>query len=174
MGTRVQSKAYMITWYGPFHNTEEVEEWEYKQNINFNLYLLQGKRKYAKAYSYYCGQTKRSVSIRFKDKNHCICQIPNQLNIWVGTFDNHFKLEDINIAENLLIYLLSSGIGDSQLLNERSLNFQSSNNVCLLNKWRNPNNYKQPENPIKAALPEIAIYNAENDVVKISKRLHYL
>ena len=174
MGTKIQSKAYMITWYGPFHNIEEVEEWEYKQSTNFNLYLLQGKRKNAKTYSYYCGRTKRSASTRFKDKNHCICQIPNQLNIWVGSFENRLKIEDINIAENLLIYLLSSEISDSQLLNERSLNFQSSNNVCLLNKWYNPNNYTQPKNPIKSALPEIVIYNTENDAVKISKRLHYL
>lgn len=167
-------KTYVVVWYGPFHSIEEVQEWEYSQNVNYHLYLLQGKRKSAKNYSYYCGQTKRYINERFKDKYHRIYQIPNQLNIWIGTFNNRFKIEDINIAENLLIYLLTINIGEPQLLNERSLYFQSQNNICLLNQWRNPYSCRQPENSIKMLLPDVVVYNAITDEMKISKRLRSL
>ena len=167
---KTQLKAYMISWYGPFHSIEEVKEWE-KSNSSSNLYLLQGKRKSAKLFSYYCGQTKRDATTRFKDKYHCIRQMPNQLNIWIGTFTHRFKTEDINVVENLLIHLLSLGINEMQLLNERNLYFQSQNSVFLQNQWHNPNFHKQPDDTIKLALPEMTVYDATNNALKISKRL---
>ena len=43
-------KVYLIKWVGPF-SYDELYNWEKKwlenNNENFNLYLLQGKRKYA-------------------------------------------------------------------------------------------------------------------------------
>lgn len=167
-------KTYLITWYGPFHNIEEAKECEQKSNTNSNLYLLQGKRKNARLFSYYCGKTERSATIRLKDKYHHVCEIQNHLNIWVGVFDNRFKIEDIGIAENLLIHSLSNRISEPQLINERGLNFNYSNSVCLISQWRNPKLYRQPENSIKLALPEVIVYNAVTGEVKISKRLHYL
>ena len=66
-------KVYLIKWVGPF-SYEELYNWEKdwleNNNENFNLYLLQGKRKYARKFSYYCGQTNRCVYKRLKDKDH--------------------------------------------------------------------------------------------------------
>ena len=166
-------KTYIISWYGPFHSIDEVKEFEQNQSINSTLYLLQGKRKHTKFFSYYCGKTERSASIRLKDKFHCICEIPNHLNIWIGIFDNRFKVEDINIAENLLIYLLSNSINENYFINDRSKNFTSPNSVCLINRWHNHKHYKQPENSIKLEIPEIVVYNAKTSVVKVSKRLRF-
>lgn len=167
-------KNYIVSWYGPFHDVEELKEWEFSQRLNFCLYLLQGKQKNARNYSYYCGQTKRNVFERFKDKYHRINQIPNHLNIWIGTFDNRFKTEDINIAENMFIYLLSVGISETQLLNERSLYLKSQNSVCLICKWYNPKLYRQPEYSLKLILPEVTVYFADTDEIKVSKKLRSL
>ena len=47
-------KVYLIKWVGPF-SYDELYNWEKKwlenNNENFNLYLLQGKRKYARKFS---------------------------------------------------------------------------------------------------------------------------
>ena len=166
-------KTYIISWYGPFHSIDEVKEFEQNQNITSNLYLLQGKRKHAKFFSYYCGKTERSASIRLKDKFHCICEIPNHLNIWIGVFDNSFEVEDVHIAENMLIYLLSNSINENYFINDRSKNFTSPNSVCLINRWHNHKHYKQPENSIKLEIPEIVVYNAGTGDVKVSKRLRF-
>ncbi|WP_373835880.1 hypothetical protein [Bacteroides heparinolyticus] len=168
------SKAHVITWYGPFCKIEEVEEWERSQKMNFHLYLLQGKQRSAKKYSYYCGKTERSISARFRDKDHNIHRLKSNLHIWIGAFDNRFKIEDISIIENLLIYLLADGINEAQLMNKNNLDFISPNNICLFNKWHNPNSYKHPDNPIKSALPEVVVYDAVKDRVKVSKKLHAL
>ncbi len=51
-------KIYLIKWVGPFSSYEDLYEWEKNRLDNnadsFNLYLLQGKRKYARKYTYYC------------------------------------------------------------------------------------------------------------------------
>ena len=171
---KVLLKAYIVSWYGPFHCIEEMEEWQ-RQNadIDCRLYLVQGKKPNAKSYSYYCGQTIRTVFQRFKDKNHHINEIPNRRSIWVGAFENRHNKEDIDIAENMFIYLLSCGIKEKQCLNRQSLYFfQQDYNALLISKWHNPGLNRQPECSIKLLLPEVVAYFAETDEVKIAKKLH--
>lgn len=175
MGTiKSTSRMYLIDWYGPFHCVEEVSEWEQEQGLSFHLYLLQGKKRNAKNYSYYCGQTNRSVAARFKDKQHPINQLSNQLNIWIGAFASRPTKEDIDIAENLLICILSAKVDETRLLNKQGLRFQSCYNVCLIPRWSNPQRYKLPCSSIKSVFPQITFYNSEDDEIKFSQKLRLL
>ncbi len=168
-------KSYSVKWYGPFHSISDVEDWEQEENISYHLYLLQGKRRNAKNYSYYCGRTGRSCSRRFKDKYHHINEIPQQQNIWVGRFTNRFNGEDIKVAENLLIHTLARKVNETQLINKVSLDFQSmEKNICMVIQWSNPRLNKQPENSIKTMFPDVIVYDSDNDEIKVSKKLHLL
>lgn len=167
-------KTYIVSWYGPFHSIDEMAEWERLQDIDFCLYLVQGKKPNAKIYSYYCGQTTRTVLERFNDRNHHIREIPNLRSIWIGAIENRHNEQDIDIAENMFIDLLWGQYGE-QCLNKQSLYFQEHNfNVLFICKWYNPKRYRQPECSLKLVLPEVVVYFADTDEVKVAKRLHPL
>lgn len=172
MGVRL--KTYFVSWYGPFHSIEEMAEWQHTQNINFCLYLLQGKKPNAKIYSYYCGQTIRTISKRFKDKDHHIREIPNRRSIWIGAFENRYNKQDIDVAENMFIDLLWGQFGE-QCLNKQSLYFQECDfDVLFICKWYNPKLYRQPECSLKLALPEVIVYFSGTNEIKIAKKLRSL
>ena len=100
-------KVYLIKWVGPF-SYDELYNWEKKwlenNNENFNLYLLQGKRKYARKFSYYCGQTIRCVYRRLKDRDHHFKEIEHSdYSIWIGKFSNVVPNKtDINVVEKII------------------------------------------------------------------------
>lgn len=176
MGTRkTLLKTYIVSWYGPFHSIEEMKDWVCRNaNIDCCLYLAQGKRPNAKIYSYYCGQTTRTVFQRFNDRNHHIREIPNRRSIWIGAFENRYNKEDIDIAENMFIDLLWGQYGE-QCLNKQSLYFQEHDfNVLFICKWHNPKRNRQPECSLKFVLPEVVIYFADTDEVKIANKLRSL
>ena len=167
-------KTYIVSWYGPFHSIEEMEEWQRQQDIDFCLYLLQGKKPNAKIYSYYCGQTIRPVLKRFKDRNHHINEIPNRRSIWIGAFENRYNKQDIDIAENMFIDLLWGQFGE-QCLNKQSLYFQEHDfDVFFICKWHNPKHHCQPECSLKLVLPEVVAYFTDTDEVKVAKKLRSL
>lgn len=175
MGTRKSQKTHIVSWYGPFHSVEEMKEWKWqnKPDVDFCLYLLQGKKPYAKTYSYYCGQTTRGVSRRLKDRDHHIKEIPNRRNIWIGSFENPHNNEDINIAENMFISLLSLGTNEGQCINRQNTDFSKHNyNVFFICKWHNPKHYRQPECSLKSIFPEIVAYFSDTNEVKIARKLH--
>ena len=173
MGTRkTLLKTYIVSWYGPFHSIEEMAEWECLQDIDFCLYLVQGKKPNAKIYSYYCGQTTRTVLERFTDRNHHIREIPNLRSIWIGAIENRHNEQDIDIAENMFIDLLSGGVKEKQSLNRQSKRFKKhERNFFFICKWNNPKRYRQPECSLKLVLPEVVVYFADTDEIKIAKRL---
>lgn len=165
-------KTYIMSWYGPFHSIEEMKEWQRQQDIDFCLYLIQGKKPNAKIYSYYCGQTIRTIPERFNDKNHHIREIPNRRSIWIGAFENRYNKEDINIAENMFIYLLSIGINEVQCINNRNLYFPKQDySIFFVSKWHNPKRHCQPECSLKFLLPEVVAYFADTDEIKVAKKL---
>lgn len=174
MGTRnILSKVYLISWYGPFLSVEEVEDWQRQnEDIDCRLYLVQGKKPHAKCYSYYCGQTVRAVFQRFKDGSHHIHEIPNRRNLWAGAFENRYNRNDINIAENMFIDLLSKRIKDQQCLNRQSLCFApQERNMFFISKWHNPKRYQQPEYSLRFLLPEVVAYFTDTDEIKVAKKL---
>lgn len=171
---RTALKSYIISWYGPFRSIEEMSEWWSKQDIDFRLYLVQGKKPGAKIYSYYCGQTKRPVHKRFRDWDHHIREIPNRRSIWIGAFENRYNNEDIDIAENMFIDLLWGQFGE-QCLNKKSLYFQEHDfNVLFICKWHNPKRHCQPECSIRYSMPDVVAYFSDADKIKTAKRLHNL
>lgn len=176
MGTRKPLlKTYIVSWYGPFHSIDEMAEWERLQDIDFCLYLVQGKKPNAKIYSYYCGQTTRTVHERFTDRNHHIREIPNLRSIWIGAIENRHKEQDIDIAENMFIDLLSGGVKEKQSLNRQSKRFKKQErNFFFICKWNTPKRYCQPECSLKLVLPEVVVYLADTDEIKIAKRLRSL
>lgn len=167
-------KTYVVSWYGPFHSIEEMNEWLYQnKSIYCCLYLVQGKKPNAKIYSYYCGRTER-ISKRFNAKDHHIREIPNRRNIWIGAFENRYNKQDIGIAENMFIDLLWEQFGE-QCLNKQSLYFQKRDfDLIFMCKWYNPKLYKQPECSLKLVLPEVVVYNSGADEIKIAKKLRSL
>lgn len=117
-----QDKAYIVKWFGPFFSREELEDWEVLHDFKSQLYLLHGKKKYAKTREcYYCGMTTRTAYKRFKDANHHIGEIENRdHNIYVGHFTNLIpSAKDIKLVEKLLTSYLDYFIGRKALLNKR-------------------------------------------------------
>ena len=175
MGTRKPLlKTYIVSWYGPFHSIEEMKEWQSQQDIDFCLYLIQGKKPYSKICSYYCGQTTRPIPDRLNDRNHHINEIPNRRSIWIGAFENRYSKQDIDIAENMFIDLLWGQFG-AQCLNRQRLYFQEHDfDVLFICKWHNPKLYRQPECSIRLVLPEVIVYFADTDEIKVAKKLRSL
>ena len=50
MNKLMEENVFLIKWYGPFTSREEERAWEKKQSFNCSLYLLHGKKKYAKKF----------------------------------------------------------------------------------------------------------------------------
>lgn len=169
-------KAYKLLWYGPFHSIEEVEEWQRKEDIDCCLYLIQGKEPYAKKYKYYCGQTtRRIVAKRFKDKDHHINEIPNRRSIWIGTFEHRYNDDDRNLVEKMFIYLISILTQEEQCINKQCLYFpEQEKDVFIVNKWKNPKRNSQPEYSVKNILPDVITYFADDDEVKVARKLHII
>lgn len=167
-------KTYIVSWYGPFQSIDEMDKWQRKQDVDFCLYLLQGKKPNAKVFSYYCGQTTRSVPKRFKDWNHHIREIPNRRSIWIGAFENRYNREDIDIAENMFIDLLWGQFGE-QCLNKKSLYFQEHDfNVLFICRWHNPKRHCQPECSLRLGVPEVVVYFTDTDEIKVARKLRLL
>ena len=90
-------------------------------------------------------------------------------------FENHHNKEDINIAENMFIDLLSGEIKERQTLNRQSLYFKKQErNFFLLSKWSNPKHRCQPECSLKFLLPEVVVYFSDTDEIKVAKKLRSL
>ena len=100
-------KTYMLHWFGPFENVEDVAKWE-KENKEHvcNLYLIEGKRPYARTTRhYYCGKTIQWVHKRLSNLNHHIGELRTVDEIWMGCIRNIepdgqdiLDLENINIG----------------------------------------------------------------------------
>ena len=86
-----------------------------------------------------------------------------------------YNKEDINIAENMFIDLLSGEIKERQTLNRQSLYFKKQErNFFLLSKWSNPKHRCQPECSLKFLLPEVVVYFSDTDEIKVAKKLRSL
>jgi hypothetical protein len=161
----MEENVFLIKWYGPFKSIEEVKGWEEKQSFCCSLYLLHGKLKYAKTKdSYYCGESTRNISKRFKDKGHHIEEIEERLNsIYVGCLSNVKRptRSQIMLAEKIVTAYLSEAVGD-RLLNETN-KYYPSQNVYVINEWWKPNGVdmwkRQPHNSPSNIVPDVLSYH---------------
>lgn len=176
-------KVYLMKWVGPF-SYEELHDWEKKQvednNENFNLYLLQGKRKYARRFSYYCGQTIRCVYQRLKDKDHHFKEIEHSdYSIWIGKFSNIIPDKaDINIVEKIITSELAElELGFENMMNETNFRPPVSD-VYIINQWYHPVKnqewkrvrYNSPANYI----PDLMIYDSVSMEMKGTRKIKKL
>ncbi len=167
-------KAFYVKWYGPFSSKNRLAEWERQQDWKINLYLLQGKKKYAKKISYYCGKTIRAAYKRFSDADHHIKDIENRdHSIYVGRIANFSTLEekDILLVEKLLTSYLGWYIGQDSMLNKT--NFYAPNctqEVCIVNRWINLRTGREYQRlPIYSPahfIPDVMVYHYDEQEKK--------
>lgn len=166
-------KAFFIKWFGPFSSKEEVETWEKSHNCVINLYLLHGKRRYAKSKEcYYCGKTIRAAYKRFKDVGHHIEEIQHRDHkIYIGYFSNFksIKNSDIILVEKLLTSYLGWDLGTENMLNR--INFyppNCHNDICIINRWYNWQTEKEyertPLNSPSHIVPDVLVYRYDSDL----------
>lgn len=158
--------AFVIRWYGPFPQ-EEVREWEiaHRDRARFNLYLIGGKKKYAKTkIHYYIGRTERKLlSDRLRDKNHHINDFASINEIWIGTIVNKKAThEDIKTAEKMLTSYFTT---EGELLNAINKKLPDRN-VYIINEWMHYQRYSEclrlPKTSIANKMPDVIIYKKED------------
>ena len=152
----------------------------FNNNENFNLYLLQGKRKYARKFSYYCGQTIRCVYRRLKDRDHHFKEIEHSdYSIWIGKFSNVVPNKtDINVVEKIITSELAElELGFENMMNE--INFHPPVfDVYIINQWYHPIknsewkriHYNSPANYIL----DLMIYDSNSKEMKGTRKIRKL
>lgn len=133
-------KTYMLHWYGPFSNKDQVACWENEhKGYTCNLYLLSGFKKSAKfKLSYYCGKTEQGVAKRLSSPTHHIHSYREVREIWIGCFRNvNAESRDIFDTENILTAYLADEVGQKQMLNQINMRFPAYQ-VCVINRWYKP------------------------------------
>lgn len=171
----MEENVFLIKWYGPFLSREDEMQWEKEQPFNCSLYLLHGKKKYAKTKEhYYCGESTRSVYERFCDKNHHIKELEDRLNsIYVGSIANIKRptRPQIMLAEKIITAYLAEKLGESNLLNETNF-YYPQENVYIINEWWKTDCTslweRQPSNAPSHIVPDVLTYhykgNEDNDL----------
>lgn len=163
----MEQNVYLVKWYGPFANQEEVKEWEQEHSsIRCSLYLLHGKLKYAKTKEvYYCGESTRNIYKRFRDKKHHIEEIKERLeSIYVGSISNvkHPNRKQIFLTEKIITAYLAEYVGDECVLNETN-KYYPSNNVYVINEWWKVDTesmwLRKPFNSPASIIPDVLVYH---------------
>lgn len=153
------------------------KKWLDNNADSFNLYLLQGKRKYARRYTYYCGQTTRCVYKRLRDKDHHFHEIiHSDYSIWIGKFSNIIpdKL-DINVAEKIITSELAElELGYENMMNE--INFRPPVfDVYIINQWFHPSRNKEWKkikvNSPASYIPDLMIFDSVSKEIKGTRKI---
>lgn len=177
-----KTDTYLIQWYGPFSSKEDMKDWEdKKQDMVFNLYTFQAKRKGIKD-KYYCGMAfEQTVGERMKNKNHHIHEFEDQkteLQIWIGTIANvKAKEYDVRVCENIITSELAYlGVGDKNLKNKTNKE-PPVNNVYIINEWWKKNEdelKRRTKGSVPDVVPEVMEYYKETKALYGTKRLKHL
>lgn len=157
-------KTYMLHWFGPFKSIEEVAKWEQENREHVcNLYLIEGKRPYARTVRhYYCGKTIQSIHKRLNNLNHHICELRTVDEIWMGCIRNVLPgSQDIFELENIITAYLADEVGDNKMLNEINKKFPK-HQICVINRWYKPtqflwNRIKNSDSPARI-IPEVILH----------------
>lgn len=134
----MEKNVFLVKWYGPFECKEDVRDWEQEQSFKSSLYLLHGKRRYAKTNEkYYCGMSERNVYERLSDKKHHIEEIQNRPHsIYVGCLSNikNPTRNQIKLVEKIIISSLTYIVGEENVLNATNKLFPAEN-IFVINEW---------------------------------------
>ena len=169
----MEKNVFLIKWYGPFKNLDTIKDWEIEQPFKCSLYLIQGKRKYAKTRDrYYCGMSsERKVFERLRDNNHHIGEIKRLGSIYVGFLANIKRpnKSQIKLAEKLLTACLTDLVGVDNVLNITNTLFPSEN-VFVINEWWKTSGEsiweRRPKNAPSNIIPDVLTYriNDNNEI----------
>lgn len=137
---------YLLDWYGPFSNPQEVIEWENEQfgNGKTYLYIIKGKKRSKRTFSYYCGQAfDQTAGERMTNKGHHINEViqrQDELSIWVAKFENKKPLKlDVNLIEKLITSAISQVIiADEKAILNQTNKLRPKTHIYLINEWYNP------------------------------------
>jgi len=162
----MEENVYLVKWYGPFNDPEEVKEWEVEQKFKCSLYLLHGKKKNAKTREvYYCGETTRSVYKRFSDKGHHIEEVKGRSHsIYVGCISNVKRptRKQIMAIEKIITAYLAEYVGEDYLLNATN-KYYPTKNVFVINEWWKTDTksiwVRQPLNAPSNIVPDVLAYH---------------
>ena len=134
-----------LNWFGPFTNIQQVKEWEESNGNDTYLYLIRGKKKYAKKVrAYYCGQAyKQSAGKRIRNKHHHIeevAQAADHLCIYVAKFDGIVPTKKLlNVVENLFIsFLFQHLVNEPDIMLNKQSFYKPKNNCYVVNNWFSP------------------------------------
>lgn len=161
-------RTYSVRWFGPFEDVEEVKRFEDEhKSTNFQLYIINGYKPYAKIYDhYYCGQTQRCVYKRLTDTDHHINEYKTISAIWIGSISSvEPEHSDINTIENIITAQLSDIFGETRMLNKINTRFPKYN-VYVVNIWHNTKGQrmkKYPQFSIPVDLPDIIGHEYDKD-----------
>ena len=162
-------------------NFGKVESAFLKDNTDvYDVTFQTGKRKYARKFSYYCGQTIRCVYRRLKDRDHHFKEIEHSdYSIWIGKFSNVVPNKtDINVVEKIITSELAElELGFENMMNE--INFHPPVfDVYIINQWYHPIknsewkriHYNSPANYI----PDLMIYDSNSKEMKGTRKIRKL
>ena len=179
--------VYVLEWYGPFANPQEVIAWEARGigNGKTYLYLFRGKKRGKRRYSYYCGQAyKQSAGKRMTNKGHHIKEVierPKELRIWVAKFQHITPHKaDVNLVEKLITSVVTQAIvADEKAVLNRTNMLRPRTQVYLINEWYYPEGaptmqYRQ--GTIPHILPDVLICYPHADSASVygNKHVHYI
>jgi hypothetical protein len=165
-------EAYIIKWYGPFPNKDEVRKWEkLHDDIVCNLYLLHGMKKHAKTIeSYYCGKTLQYVYERFQDKSHHLYEICNREHeIYIGQISNiEPDNDDVLKLEKMITAFIGYHFEERNVLNK--INFHPPHcdgTMSIVNQWYKQRDLSQwqrlPKSSPANIIPDVMVYRENDD-----------
>lgn len=178
---------YLLEWYGPFPNPQEVVKWE-KKNIGNGktyLYLFKGKKYARRKYSYYCGQAfEQTAGERMMNNGHHINEVigrPKDLSIWVAKFQNKRPNKtDVNLVEKLITSVLAQVIvADEKSVLNRTNMLRPHTQAYLINEWYYPDGaptLQYRNGTISRMIPDILICYPDDQKTYIygNKHTHYI
>lgn len=177
-----KNRVYILNWYGPFQDLDQLKEWEDREGNDTYLYIFQGKKKNAKKLTtFYCGQAfAQSAGKRMKNKNHHIEEVydrPDKLKIWVAKFENIVpKKADVNVVENLFIsYMSQCMIEKNEEVANKTALLAPSCQMYIINEWWDKNSdqvYKYKKGSLLSRIPDVIAYYT-NGVLYASNKLSY-
>jgi len=160
----MEKNVYLIKWYGPFKNREEVKEFEEEQSFKCSLYLLHGKPKFAKKREkYYCGMSIRNINDRLRDKGHHIEEFRSS-SIYVGCLANVKRpvKSQILVTEKIITACLTDIVGKDNVFNATNKYFPAEN-VFVINEWWKKNGEavweRCPKNTPSNIIPDVLTYH---------------
>lgn len=181
------NNVYLLEWYGPFRNPQEVLEWESKRigNGKTYLYIFKGKQAKKRNFSYYCGQAfKQTAGKRLTNKRHHINDVinrPNELSIWVAKFQNITPVKnDVNLVEKLITSVFTQAIiTDEKSVLNRTNTLRPRDQIYLINEWYYQNGtptMQYRNGTIPHMLPDILICypHAKSASIYGNKHIQYI